>query len=96
MKEKIKGILDKVAFFGHPPPKPINWEETREEILKAFEEQEHRIERARTEVAREIFEEMEGYSVTEQMAFRDGGHILRTVPETSYQSLKDRFLKEVI
>lgn len=55
---KIKTILDNIVFLGHPPPKPINWEETREQILLAFEEQEYLIQQAKEEVAREITKQL--------------------------------------
>ena len=38
-KDTVMKIIDNIFFFGHKPPKPIKWEEVREQIIKAIDEQ---------------------------------------------------------
>lgn len=41
-----------------------------------------------------IFKEIEENSATEKMAYRDGGYVIRTIPESTFQALKDKCLKK--
>lgn len=94
MKEEVMRFLDKffyygdkVFFLGHPPPKPINWEKVRLEILTTYDV----IQQARAKVAREIFEE------AEQRCIHYGSETNRWVKrccDECWQSLKDKWLKE--
>lgn len=45
-------------------------------------------------VRKEVLEGIEKYSAVEQMAFRDGGKLLRTIPEDAFQSIKAKLEKE--
>ena len=80
MKEKVRQILEQ-EYYTPPIVSGKIWQDrATERICQLYED---KIQQAKTEVAREIFEEIEGlypYTVFDM--------------HPSWQSLKDRFLKE--
>lgn len=98
-KEKITSILDKVIFFGMKPPKPINWEEVRAEILNAYEEEKHLIKQAKKDAARKIFEEIEERYAMYNPIYNSVGSRIDDelvgidITEIEWQVFKDKWLK---